>query len=91
MPITRDQFDQGVGGIATKVLAFLTATPHQAFSVSEIADGLGWKGGSDFGGLVLHAISEVYGLQKALDDLVNHGLVDRKEIDGINYFSVRRN
>jgi predicted transcriptional regulator with HTH domain len=91
VPITRDQFDQGVSDLANKVLAFLAVTPNEAFSVSEIADGLGWKGGPDSGILGLHGVTEAYELERALDELVNHGLVDRKEINGINYFSARRN
>lgn len=90
MPITRDQFDQGVSDLATKVLAFLALTPNKAFSVNEIAGGMGWTGEPDSGRSGLPDVTDEHGLEKALDDLVNHGLGDRKEIDGINYFSARR-
>ncbi len=78
MPITRDEFDAGHTGPAFLILHFLVAYEGPAFASAELGQ---------VGGLTNLDNRE---MGAALEALVAGGQVERKEINGVLYFTYRK-
>ncbi len=91
MPITREQFDQGLDNSAQRILKFLNENPNNAYEPSEIAeameDGLPpdnslWRG--------LTLLAETWQYHAVLEDLVGKGLVNKKIIKGVPWYCIHK-
>ena len=91
MPIPRDQFDKGLGEMGAKILKLLTEHPNEAFDLDEIAAGLGYiQPKDDFGKILLSSFAIIFGIGGELNDLVRKNLVDKKVIQGKDYYSIHK-
>ena len=79
MPISRDLFDQEIDEVDKEILDLLKGSPKEAFSWEELVDGVG---------LTVESTSDEAKLMERLDDLVNGGHIESRNIHGIMYFSI---
>ena len=80
MPITRKEFEEAKDELAEKSLEFLAAHPDKAFTLVEIAEGMGWKPswGLFEAGNIAQSVGFLVGLDK----------VKRKEIGGGTHYAI---
>jgi len=91
MPIKREQFDQGIDDMQAKVLDFLKSRRSEAFTASEVADGLGLiprppGQGIDWGSAIF-ALGRMLSVDEGLSSLAAKGLIEAKTIKGHRYYS----
>lgn len=92
MPISREQFDKELDQTEYKILEFLKEYPQEAYQFHEVAEGISeWHPPKSTGKRILYAIGTALSVGGSLDELVKKGLVDKKIIDGISWYSIHRN
>ena len=73
------------------ILEFLKQHPKEGYQVHEVADGIGeWNPPQGLGKQILYAIGIAASIGGSLDELVKERLVDKKKIDGIDWYCIRR-
>jgi hypothetical protein len=90
MPISSEQFDNGLDEGGIQVQKFLAANPDQAYELEELAVAMGerelWPGGStERKFAVLSTTLRYYSI---LEDLVRKGAVEKKRIQGKDYYRI---
>lgn len=90
MPISREQFNQGLDNTAQRILKFLSVHPDSAYEPSEIAEAIDEgklpKDNSLWRGMGL--LSATWQNHSILDGLVKKGLVDKKIIEGVSWYCI---
>jgi len=88
MPISSEQFDNGVDEGGIQVQKFLAANPDQAYELEELAVAMGegelWSGGSTERKFAV--LSTTWRYYSILEDLVRKGAVEKKRIQGKDYY-----
>jgi hypothetical protein len=92
MPISREQFENGLDEAGVRIQKFLAAHADQAFEPDEIAEALGENilPPKDSFGRALALLSLTWQYHSILEDLVKKGLVDKKIIQGKTWYSAHR-
>jgi hypothetical protein len=88
MPISSEQFDNGLDEKGIQVQKFLAANPDQAYEIEELAVAMGegewWPGGSTKRQFAV--LSTTWRYYSILEDLVRKGAVEKKRIQGKDYY-----
>ena len=92
MPISREQFDQGLDNTEQRILKFLSDHPENAYEPSEIAEAI-YEGkipedNSLWRGMAL--LSTTWQHHSVMDGLVKKGLADKKIIKGTSWYCIHR-
>ena len=90
MPISSEQFDDGVDEGGIQVQKFLAANPDQAYELEELAVAMGegelWPGGSTKRQFTV--LSTIWRYYSILEDLIRKGAVEKKRIQGKDYYRI---
>jgi hypothetical protein len=90
MPISSEQFDNGLDEGGIQVQKFLAANPDQAYELEELAVAMGegklWPGGSTERKFAV--LSTTWRYYSILEDLVRKGAVEKKRIQGKDYYRI---
>jgi hypothetical protein len=92
MPISREQFENGLDEAGVRIHKFLVKNADQAFEPDEIAEALGENTlpPKDSFGRALALLSLTWQYHSILEDLVKKGRVDKKIIQGKTWYSAHR-
>ena len=89
MPISRAEFEQGSDETDEKILTLLSGNPDKAFSINEIVGVIYGDPPADVMDIILRIPRLAIGVGTALDSLVGRGVLDRRIVNEITYYSVR--
>lgn len=94
MAISREQFNKELDKLQNAILEFLKQHPQEAYQSQKVTKGIGltdrWKPESG-GAKMLYDVAINWGVEGALNELAKRGLVDKKIIDGRNWYSIHMN
>jgi len=81
MPVGKDEWNAGRKWetVQVRILAFLKTNRDKGFTADEIHNGLGYKTGSGFWG-IMAKIADILIIQNALEALVKEGSIRAKKI-----------
>jgi hypothetical protein len=85
MPISNEQFKNGLDDSSAKMLEFLNKNRSLAYDVGEIAAGIGWTRSESF----WQNFSGAYVAASNLNGLVKKGLVEKNTIQGKDYYKAK--
>jgi hypothetical protein len=91
MPISRSEFESGrvLGQVEKAVIGFLERNRNNAYSISEIIDGINLK--ADFGDVwnVILFVIGIAAFQSILNNLVTSGKIRMNIINGMPYYMTK--
>ena len=90
MPISGKQFEEGLDEAGIQVQKFLAAHPDQAYELEEVAKAMGERELSPGGSSArrFEVLSTTWRYYSLLEDLVRKGAVEKKRIQGQDYYRI---
>ena len=90
MPISREQFEKGLDEAGIRIQKFLAEHPDQAYEPDEVAEALG-ENRLSLGGSFARRFTSIgitWQYHCFLEDLVKKGSVEKKRIQGRDYYCI---
>jgi len=88
MPISREQFDEGLEDLSYKVIAFFKSRSKEAFEASEVAEAVLVSPSSTKTSAEM--LAKTKKMEFYLADLVRQGQVDKKTIGDRTYYAFHK-
>jgi len=85
MPITNDQFKNGLDDTSAKILDFLRKNRNSAYEVGEITTAIGWSATEAF----WKNFAGAWVVVNSLGELIKKGLIEKKTIQGKDYYKAK--
>jgi hypothetical protein len=89
LPISRAEFEQGSDENDTKILDLLTQNPDKAYSINEIVGVIYGDPPADVMDIILRVPRLIIAVGASLDGLMQQGVLERRIVNEITYFSLR--
>ncbi len=91
MPIPGEQFEKGLDKTDFQMIDFLKKHQDNAYTIREIVEGIGVSlEAQEFGKRLLIAVAVVFGYGSSLDRMAEKGLIDKKIVNGENYYRIHK-
>ena len=90
MPISRAEFEQGSDETDEKIMELLSGHPDKAFSINEVVGFIYGDPPADVMDIILRIPRLAIGVGTALDGLARRGVLDRRIVNEITYYSIRQ-
>jgi hypothetical protein len=90
VPISRAEFEQGSDETDEKIMDLLSGSPDKAFSINEVVGVIYGDPPADVMDIILRIPRLAIGVGSALDVLARQGVLDRRIVNEITYYSIKQ-